>query len=86
MKNDTECRYCKRMIHKDPYRRTIRGEKRFYCSEFCFRLDFYHIPGMDYEGLMDFYKDRTVSVACPDFHSLALAENQKKGMDYERNQ
>lgn len=62
---DEICKYCNRPIIKDPFIKKNRGKKNIYCSEFCFRLDFYNIPDITYKKLKEFYLDRTISVPVP---------------------
>jgi hypothetical protein len=62
MVDTTHCEYCGREIKGDPEIKVRRGIKYVYCSEFCFRLDFYDAPDVNYEKLQDFYEKRTVSM------------------------
>ncbi|UCG67124.1 MAG: hypothetical protein JSW12_09110 [Deltaproteobacteria bacterium] len=62
MSKNTQCEYCGRPIKGKPEIRVRRGKKHVYCSEFCFRLDFYDVPTISYEDLQEFYRLRTVSV------------------------
>ena len=56
------CEYCGLPIKGEPEIRTLRGVKHIYCSEFCFKLDFYAVPAITYEDLKEMYRLWCVSV------------------------
>ncbi len=58
----TNCEYCGRPITGDPEVKVLRGVEHTYCSDFCFKLDFYDAPTISYEDLQEMYKLRCVSV------------------------
>lgn len=62
MSKGQQCEYCGRPITGEPEIRVRRGKKHVYCSEFCFRLDFYDVPTITYEDLQEMYRLRCVSV------------------------
>jgi hypothetical protein len=70
MSDAQKCEYCGRPIKKDPTDKVLRGKKHTFCSEFCFRLFFFKIPGLTYDKLQEMYKVRCVSVPVPDFKEL----------------
>lgn len=57
-----KCEYCGRPIKGDPEVKILRGVEHTYCSDFCFKLDFYDAPTISYEDLQEMYKLRCVSV------------------------
>jgi hypothetical protein len=65
MSDAKQCEYCGRPIKGEPTKKTLRGKKHTFCSEFCFRLYFYKIPGMSYEDLRKMYAVRCVSIKAP---------------------
>jgi hypothetical protein len=62
MAKTTNCEYCGRPITSDPEVKVLRGVEHTYCSDFCFKLDFYDAPTISYEDLQEMYKLRCVSV------------------------
>lgn len=56
------CCFCGRPIVKDPEIIIRQGKKRVYCSDFCFKLDFYDAPVITYEALKDMYRLRCIKV------------------------
>lgn len=56
------CKYCGRPITGEPEVKVLRGVEYIYCSDFCFKLDFYDVPTISYEDLKVMYKLRCVSV------------------------
>lgn len=56
------CEYCGRTITKEPEAKILRGAKHIYCSDFCFKLDFYDVPTITYEDLQAMYKLRCIPV------------------------
>jgi len=57
-----QCEYCGRPIKKEPEVKVLRGIKHTYCSDFCFKLDFYDVPTITHEDLKEMYKLRCVPV------------------------
>ena len=57
-----KCEYCGRVIKGDCEIRILRSKKHIYCSDFCFKLDFYNVPNISYEDLQNMYKLRCISV------------------------
>lgn len=52
-----------RTAHKgEPEIIVRRGKKKVYCSDFCFKLDFYDAPVITYEALKDMYRQRCIEV------------------------
>jgi hypothetical protein len=62
MTKATNCEYCGRPIIGEPEVKILRGVEHIYCSDFCFKLDFYDAPTISYEDLQEMYKLRCVSV------------------------
>ncbi len=56
------CHYCGRPIKGEPEIIVRRGKKKVYCSDFCFKLDFYDAPVITYEALKDMYRQRCIEV------------------------
>jgi hypothetical protein len=71
MTDKSVCEFCGRPIQGEPTRKVRRRKERVFCSEFCFRLDFYKIPGMKYEDVMAMYRTQCVAVPGIDFKELA---------------
>jgi hypothetical protein len=69
-----QCEYCGRPIKSEPVNKVLRGTKHVFCTEFCFRLSFYKVPGMTYADLQKMYAERCVSVPVPDFSKLLEKE------------
>lgn len=57
-----KCIFCGRDIVGEPEVVVRRGKKRIYCSDFCYKLDFYDAPTLSYEELKNMYKVRCVPV------------------------
>ena len=57
-----KCVYCGRPITGEPEIVVRRGKERIYCSDFCYKLDFYDAPGITYEVLQEMYRLRCVPV------------------------
>ena len=57
-----KCEFCGRSIIGEPEIVVRRGNKRVYCSDFCYKLHFYDAPGPNYEELQNMYKLRCVPV------------------------
>ena len=57
-----QCEYCGRPIIKEPEVKVLRGVKHTYCSDFCFKLDFYDVPTITYEDLKEMYRLRCIPV------------------------
>jgi hypothetical protein len=70
MSDKVQCEYCGRPIKGEPVNKVLRGKKHVFCTEFCFRLSFYKIPGMSYADLQKMYSARCISVPVPDFSKL----------------
>ena len=62
---ENQCEFCGRPIKSEPEVRIRRGKKHIYCSEVCFRLDFYDAPTMSYEDFLKMYELRCVSISIP---------------------
>jgi hypothetical protein len=62
MSGSEGCEYCGRPIKGEPEIKVLRGVKRIYCSDFCFKLHFYDAPTISYDDLQNMYKLRCVSV------------------------
>jgi hypothetical protein len=62
MAKKKSCEYCGRPIKGEPEIKTLRGVEHVYCSDFCFKLDFYDVPALTYERLQNMYNLRCVSV------------------------
>lgn len=60
------CHYCGRVIKGAPEIIVRRGKKKVYCSDFCFKLDFYDAPVITYEALKDMYRQRCIEVRLDD--------------------
>ena len=73
--SNEKCEYCGRPIKGEPTIKTLRGQKHVFCTEFCFRLDFYEVPTITYEDLQKMYALRCVSVKSPDFQTLVYKED-----------
>lgn len=58
----TKCEYCGRPFTKEPVVKVLRGIEHTYCSDFCFKLDFYDAPTITYEDLQAMYKLRCIPV------------------------
>ncbi len=56
------CEYCGRPIKGEPETTILRGVRHTYCSDFCFKLDFYDVPALTYERLQNMYSLRCVSI------------------------
>ena len=67
MNNQIQCEYCSRLIKGDPTKKTLRGRERIYCSEFCFRLQFYDVPKISYDDLQKMYAFYCVSIPAQDY-------------------
>lgn len=67
MSNEQTCEYCGRPIKKGSVTRVLRGEKHVFCTEFCYRLFFYKIPGITFEAVNKMYEAHCASVKVPDF-------------------
>ncbi len=59
---ETQCEYCGRPIKNEPEVKILRGQTHTYCSDFCFKLDFYDAPTVTYEDLQAMYKVRCIPV------------------------
>jgi hypothetical protein len=59
---DLNCEYCGRPIKKKPEVKVLRGTTHTYCSDFCFKLDFYDVPIITYEDLKEMYRLRCIPV------------------------
>jgi hypothetical protein len=70
MNKKTQCEYCGRPIKGEPEIRVRRGIKHVYCSDFCFRLDFYDVPTITYADLQKMYSMYCVSVPAEDYHKI----------------
>jgi hypothetical protein len=62
MAKKEKCKYCGRPIIGEPEIKILRGKKHVYCSDFCFKLNFYDAPTLTFERLQNMYKLRCVSV------------------------
>jgi len=62
MAESKKCEYCGRLIIGEPELKILRGVEHVYCSDFCFKLDFYEVPTISYEDLQEMYRLRCVSV------------------------
>ncbi len=60
------CRYCGRPIKGKPEVIVRRGRKKVYCSDFCFKLDFYDAPVITYDALKEMYSLRCIEVRLDD--------------------
>jgi hypothetical protein len=74
MSAEKQCEYCGRPIKGEPVNKVLRGTKHIFCTEFCFRLSFYKVPGMSYTNLQKMYAARMVSVPIPDFSPVIEKE------------
>ena len=74
MRGTQQCEYCGRSIKGKPVNKLLRGKKHTFCTEFCFRLYFYKVPGMSYADLQKMYSVRCISVQVPDFRELITEE------------
>lgn len=61
------CEFCGRPLTDLAVTKTLRGKEHTYCSEFCFRLFFYHTKGMKYEDVKNMYAKRAVDITPMDF-------------------
>lgn len=57
-----KCKFCGRTIVGEPDVYVRRGKKLEYCSDFCYKLDFYDAPTLSYEELQNMYRIRCVPV------------------------
>jgi hypothetical protein len=73
------CEYCGRTIKSDPVKKTRRGKEHVFCSEFCFRLDFYSVPTITYDDLQKMYKMYCVSLPAKDFQKTLRELNMGEG-------
>jgi hypothetical protein len=62
MDDRKQCEYCGRPITLGPEVKVLRGVEHIYCSDFCFKLDFYDVPTISYEDLKEMYRLRCVPV------------------------
>jgi hypothetical protein len=62
MAGTTKCEYCGRPLTGAPEVKVLRGVEHIYCSDFCFKLDFYDVPTISYENLKEMYRLRCVPV------------------------
>jgi len=65
-----QCEYCDRLIKGEPTIKVLRGKTHTFCTEFCFRLFFYHVPKISYLDLQKMYKSRCVDLYPQDFSKL----------------
>jgi|WetSurMetagenome_2_1015567.scaffolds.fasta_scaffold1456781_1 hypothetical protein len=68
MNKTTKCEFCGRIIKDDPVRKVLRGKNHVYCSDFCFRLNFFGAPPISYEELQNMYSYYCVSLPAKDFY------------------
>ncbi len=66
MTDSKQCEFCSRPLKEKPVNKVLRGKTHTFCSEFCFRLFFYKIPGMKYSDLKNMYAARTVDLVPQD--------------------
>ncbi|MBW2030855.1 MAG: hypothetical protein JRH06_06965 [Deltaproteobacteria bacterium] len=62
-----KCEYCGRTIKGKPARKTMKGTDHIFCTEMCFRLEYYQVPKFDLNSV---YEKKTISIECPDFREL----------------
>ena len=74
MTDSVQCEYCERPILADPVKKILMGKEHIYCTEFCFRLDFYDVPTITYLDLQKMYELRCVTVEAPDFRTLIVED------------
>ena len=67
MSDSKLCEFCGRPIPTEPVQKVLRGKTYTFCTEFCFRLFFYHTPGMKFSDVQYMYKARSVDLVPQDF-------------------
>jgi hypothetical protein len=81
MSDTARCEYCRRLIIGEPVNKKRRGKERIFCSEFCFRLDFYDVPTISYDDMKKMYAMYCVSLPADEYHRIIdglLAEEDKR--------
>jgi hypothetical protein len=68
MSNTEKCEYCSRPIKDKPVNKVLRGKTHSFCSEFCFRLNFYDAPKISYPEWQKMYSYYCVSLPAQEFH------------------
>jgi hypothetical protein len=72
MSDTKQCEQCGGPIWGEPTSKVLRGKKHVFCSEFCYRLYFYKIPGFSWDDIQGKFYAQFDSV--PDLNLREMAE------------
>ena len=68
-----KCDYCGRAFEKGAVKKTIRGKRHVFCSEYCFVLHHYNMPVPD---MVNCGGANSVRVLAPDFREIIEREER----------